>query len=356
MVNAVSRVLEDGGLGTTSHSVPEELVARTLLEHYDLAGELTRVATEMDATFRCRELGGDREYLVKVSHPNEPIDIVHCQAEAVEHIAAKDPRIPVQRVRRTRAGSLWTALTGAGGDSQGVIRVHEFIPGTLLVDATPTPDQLQAVGAMLGRVDVALQDFVHVGTERQFVWNLTRFTEFASLIDLERDPHRRALARTVFAAFSQGVDPSADAARSQVIHGDFSPYNVVVDPDAPDFVIGVIDFGDIMRVPVVFDPAVMCGNHLDPAAPDPWASSRALLRGYRTVFPLDESEIELVALASLARITLRALVASWRLDQGTERGEYIMQHARDDWDRLERALHAGISAARRALHDASPHT
>lgn len=51
---------------------------------------------------------------------------------------------------------------------------------------------------MLGRVDLALDDFAHPGEDRVFVWDLARFMQLEPLIDLEPDEHRRSLAQAVF--------------------------------------------------------------------------------------------------------------------------------------------------------------
>lgn len=48
-----------------------------------------------------------------------------------------------------------------------------------------------------------------------------------------------------------------------MIHGDYSPYNVLVDPGTDSFVTGVIDFGDSMRSALIFDPAVSLATPRD---------------------------------------------------------------------------------------------
>lgn len=69
-----------------------------------------------------------------------------------------------------------------------------------------------------------------------------------------------------------------------------------------------------------------------------------MLVGYQRVLPLSEEEIRLLAVASIARVTLRALVTNWRIVHVPERAEYLRMHAREDWDRIENALDYGIDA------------
>ena len=100
------------------------------------------------------------------------------------------------------------------------------------------------------------------------------------------------------------------------------------------FLTGVIDFGDVQVNPVIFEPAVLFANHLLPSPANPWQTSRDMLAGYLGVFPLSDKEIRLLAVASLARVALRALVTNWRIVHVPERAEYLQSHAREDWDRI----------------------
>ncbi|PVG82380.1 hypothetical protein DDE18_12940 [Nocardioides gansuensis] len=51
-----------------------------------------------------------------------------------------------------------------------------------------------------------------------------------------------------------GSDEDAGELETHVIHGDYSPYNVVVDEQSDNYVTGVFELGDTMRSAVIFDP------------------------------------------------------------------------------------------------------
>lgn len=345
-------LLRDTGLAGEAHRIDEDVLLAVLEAEYGLSGTLSRLVTEKDATFRLRSArsesaqpGAEGDFLVKVSHPDEPLDVVRCQIDVIDWIESTDAGIPVQSVRRARDGRRWLPFRDDAGGFAGVLRVYRFLPGPLLADESASREQRSAVGAMLGRLDIALGAFAHPGEQPVLAWDLSRFLSLEPVIDLEGDEGRRELAREVFAAFRERVQPRLGTARTQVIHGDFSPYNVVVDPSAGAYVTGVIDFGDTVRGPVVFDPAVLLGNHLQAAPTHPWLEARDLLDGYREVFPLSDEEVDLVAVASASRVTLRALIATWRLARGTDRADYIRQHAFRDWDRVANVIDLGFDAA-----------
>ena len=50
--------------------------------------------------------------------------------------------------------------------------------------------------------------------------------------------------------------------QAQVIHKVFQPSNVLVDPDSPAQVTGVVDFGDMIKAARIIDVAVASAYHI----------------------------------------------------------------------------------------------
>ncbi|MGO1662055.1 MAG: phosphotransferase [Canibacter sp.] len=343
MPQQMQKLFEESGLTGSHDPVSPEILRTALHEHYGLDGTLQAIDTEKDSTFRLRRDGTD--YLVKVSPPDEPLAIVHCQTDVIEWVERTDPSIPVQSVARTGDGSNYRELHDDSGRFLGVLRVLKFIPGMMLSDASPTSEQLHKVGEMLARVNIALQGFEHEGLERPLVWDIGHFMTLKPLLEYEANAARRKMAEQVFDLYRAHLEPVRHELRTQVLHGDFSAFNVVVDPEGEQFVSGVIDFGDIQFGPRIFDLAVLFANHLLTPPAHPWQTSRDMLVGYLRVIPLSTTEIELLTIASLARVVVRALVTNWRIAEVPERAEYLRMHARKDWERIENAINFGIDAA-----------
>jgi Ser/Thr protein kinase RdoA (MazF antagonist) len=92
----------------------------------------------------------------------------------------------------------------------------------------------------------------------------------------------------------------------QVVHGDFSPFNLVVQPGLPQFVTGIIDSGDVMRTALILDIAVPMANLIGADEGAPRAGAMAIPGGYRGQHPLPEAHACLVRETALARLLLRA--------------------------------------------------
>lgn len=311
------------------------LVSTLLEKDYGLAGRLQSVATEKDDTFRLRT--EESGYLVKVSPPDEAEAVVGLQTAAMRFLETTAAELPVQRVRLTVDGRDHVVIVTTDGRAR-ILRVFAFVEGAVWARTEPDGEQLAKVGEMLGRVDVALEAFAHPADQRGLVWNLRHFHELSGLIEHTPAAGQRRLAERVLGLFEGAVVPRLGELETQVIHGDYSPYNVVVDEQSDEYVTGVIDFGDTMRSAVIFDPAVAVANIVGRHPDEPWRDAFAFVAGYERARPIKDQELPLLPVAALARLTLRALVNNLRAERLPERRDYLLAHAKDDWINVERSL------------------
>ncbi|MFC7363539.1 phosphotransferase [Nocardioides astragali] len=332
---SAQRLFAESGLESSHESIDVVVVRRLLDRHYDLDGRLQALATEKDDTFRLRT--GATDHLVKVSPPDEAQEVVGLQTAAMRYLERTAPELPVQRVKLAVDGRDCVVIETDDGRSR-VLRVFDFVEGALWAQAKPDREQLARIGEILGRVDVALEGFAHPADQRGLVWDVRHFHDLTELVEHTANGEHRALAERVFRLFEATVVPSLADLETQVIHGDFSPYNVVIDDQGDDYVAGVIDFGDTVRSAVIFDPAVAMANLVGRPPEQPWREACAFVAGYERARPIKDRELPLLPVAALARLTLRALITNWRAERVPERRDYLLAHAQDDWINVERGL------------------
>jgi hydroxylysine kinase len=329
------RLFAESGLGSSHLPIDMELVNNVLDREYQLSGRLQPLATEKDDTFRL--WAGSIDYLVKVSPPEEARAVVGLQTAAMRFLEGVAAELPVQRVKLTVDGRDHVVIETTDG-SDRVLRVFTFVQGTVWAHTNPAAQQLAKVGEMLGRVDVALEAFAHPADRRGLVWDLQHFHQLTELVEHTPNAEHRKLAVKVFRLFDSAVVPRLGELETQVIHGDYSPYNVVVDEQRDDYVAGIIDFGDTVRSAVIFDPAVALANLVGRSADEPWRDASAFVAGYERARPIRDRELPLLPVAALARLTLRALITNWRAERVPARRDYLLAHAKDDWVNVERAM------------------
>jgi len=328
----IDAVASESGLLAGQSQLADSAVLQLLEGSYGLKGTLVRIPTEKDETFRLRD--GEETYLVKVSPPDEDPVIVHLQTACMEHLEATAPELPVQRMVRSLGGEPQVLLPSPEGPFDRVLRVMRFMPGDLLAGQDASAGQLQLVGSSLARLGLALQDFDHARADRLLLWDLKHFHRMRPLLDYVDEQHKRSLAEDIFDQFDQKVVPLLDTLTSQVVHGDFSPFNILIDPDRPEYVAGIIDFGDVVRTPVIFDLSVTMANLLGTDPSSPWKHALHVMDGYLNIRPLPVQELEALIISAQARLLLRALITQWRASQLPERRDYLLSHSKPDWDRL----------------------
>jgi hydroxylysine kinase len=333
--DVLAQIAQESALESSGQAFPEQQVAAELRQLYDLTGQLTRIPTEKDDTFRLATTGG--QFLVKIAPASESAQIVNLQSAVMQHLENSAQPIPAQRLIRGVHGQVESTVVDPGGENR-ILRVLSYLDGSLLAKANPTPAQFAGVGAMLGRLDRALSDFEHPDESRLLIWDLKNFSYMRPLLEWVTDRDDMTMATWVFDQFDALVAPRIATLEAQMIHGDFSPFNVVVDPTTEEFVTGIIDFGDVVRSPTVFELSVAVANQIGADERRPWASALDIVRGYRAVRPLADSDTSLLAITGPARLLLRALVYGWRAATHAHTRDYGLSHSAPDWARLRCAL------------------
>lgn len=272
--------------------LPDDEAVTLIAERYGMrAQRVDRLDTERDDTFRFT--AGGRDLVLKVAHPQDSEAIIDLQVRALVHAAEADPGLPLQTIVRTSDGELATAWAGR------VARVFEWMNGDLARGVAPTPRQLHAAGAMLGRLSRALADFEHPAADRELAWDLAR-------LPILRELEPNAATLEIIDRVERLVIPALDELPHQVIHNDFHPGNLLVDPSDPAYVTGILDFGDAVRSARVNDLGVALA-YLSMGS-SPWEAARPFIAGYETVVPLLDRERALLPHLVSARLVQRVLI------------------------------------------------
>lgn len=223
-VNFALQLLEECAFTSSREPINVTLLRALLKKHYLLSGDLQRLASAKDDTFRLRTDLSD--HIVKVSSPDEREVFVAFETATMRFLEHRAPGLPVQRIKLTVDGRDNVALEMSGGRTR-FLRIFNFIEGQLWVQTKPSTMQLSELGETLGRIDVALRSFVHPGDKRRLVYDIRHFHQLAGLLEYTSKARHRLLAKRIFHLFDDAIVPRLSDIETQAIHGDYSPYNVV---------------------------------------------------------------------------------------------------------------------------------
>lgn len=287
--------------------VPEGRIARAVGRQFGLNGDWSPLVSERDQNLLLRAVKG-AQYVVKVTALTEPPLVSEFQAEAllwVEKIAG----LAVPQVVRTLDGQLAGRLDHAGESYR--LRLVSYVCGDLLSSVVVDPGLAGDFGVRLATLDAALAGFSHPGERPVLLWDLQRAAELRDLFDYIDDPSAREHVGAAIDDFEARVVPHLDTVRSQVIHGDPNPENVLVDTAARR-VSGIIDFGDMVRAPRVFDVAIAAA-YLRSSGEELLELIVPFVAGYHGMNPLSESEQAMLFDLVRARLATTVTLLFWRL-------------------------------------------
>lgn len=332
---APESLLMSGGLATAFRTISTDEAAAVLHRHFGLSGTMTRLDTEKDDTFLVD--GAQGRHIAKFSNPDEDPREISLQSELLDHVALTDPDLPVPRLVRTSAGEAFLPHEDGHGQMR-LVRVLTYLDGTPLDRLDATSEEREKVGATLGRLRLAMAGFSHPHDTREIAWDVRHLPKLAFLLDRIDDRERRAKLEQGLERFRR-LQGRLAACRTQVLHNDFSRSNVVVDRKRPEFIAGVIDFGDVVRTAIVIDLSTALLNHLSPTGSERmFDAGRDLLRGYLSIADLTEDEVLLLPHMVMGRVIARALITTWRAEQFPDNATYILRNTHQSWSQLDHFL------------------
>jgi len=320
-------------LAATSSLLTADEAADLAREHYGLKVSAHRLSGEKDSNFRVVTESGN-EYLLKIVNPGEDPAVTNMHTMALRHVEERDPGMPVQRVVPDLNGRYDFEIDYGPADRR-TVRLVTFTKGELQRKAPQTPQQRRNIGAMLARLQEALEDFRHPAESHFSTWDLKNTLSIKPMTEEIKDASKVAELLSWVDRFNVEVLPKVPDLRAQIVHNDLNSDNVVVDPLEADRVVGIIDFGDMVRTPVVFDAAVAAAYQLTDAD-NPMVAACDLLAGFHSRRALQPEEIELLFTTIVVRMVMRIAITEWRAVRFPENRSYILRNTPQAWLQFHR--------------------
>ncbi len=259
--------------------------------------------------------------VMKISNPAEDPMVLDMESAAVDHIGRTDPALAVARPWPVPGASVTepahrAAWTG-DGDTHWV-RCYDVIDGRGRSDAATFGDRaLGEWGATTARLGRALRSFIHPRAVRTMPWDVQHAASARPMLDTITDIDVRSMVGRTLDRFEQVVTPVWPLLRAQVIHGDLTVDNALVDDNG--FITGIVDFGDMSHTALVVDIASMLDSLVsDRHGDELLRCARLLLDGYQRITPLEDLELSLIGELWAARTAVGIAISSWRAQQGLE--------------------------------------
>ncbi|MBT5432938.1 MAG: aminotransferase class III-fold pyridoxal phosphate-dependent enzyme [Rhodospirillaceae bacterium] len=327
---------------------PEDQVHRIARRLFGIDGELKFLDSDRDLNFRLRN--GDGTWVLKFFHPEEDEGVIDFQTKALVHIAQTDPDMLVPKVVPTKRGLPFGRAKAPDGRTS-IVRLLGWVPGTDLHLVEDNRNLRHSTGALVARLDKALQGFYHPSALHTLVWDIKQSPALRIHTGDIKNRNRRRLCEKALDGFIDHVLPRWTHLRGQVIHNDANMANVVVDPAKPDTAAGVIDFGDMIYGPIAAEVA-MAADGFGFEVDDTMNAFIDVALGFDSVMPLMEDEVEVLFDMIAARFALTATIVARRAVARTGSPDYQPGLEKTSTDALDKILTVGREAGTAMFRDA----
>ena len=290
---------------------------------YAPVADVARLTSERDENYRVAMADGSW-CLFKLTHPAEDRAVVDFQTQAFLHVAAAASAIPVQRLLPSVSGAFETLFTGSDGPHRRA-RLFTYLVGTPLSQFPPSAPQAVSLGGFAARLDAALADFRHPADNHELLWDLQHAAQTRRLLEFTDAGAVRDLCGQTLDRFERETAPAIHDLRAQVIHNDLNPHNVLANPSNPDQLTGIIDFGDMVRAPLINEVAV-ASAYLVAAGDDPLGTVPHFLAAYHSYMPLEAAELAVLPQLIAVRQAITIAITNWRATLHPQNRGYILRN------------------------------
>jgi Ser/Thr protein kinase RdoA (MazF antagonist) len=323
-------------------------LAERVGEIYGLRLEVTMVIEgETDASIGMRAPDGDG-YLVK-ARPDR-MDSPDLIWQEQVHVRLAQHRFPfdVPRLIASQSGELRVELEVEG--IPHIVRVLTFLEGELMsnVNVVPGADFLTDLGAVSARLTQALADLIPPPGLTEHFWVLTRSLDaLTESLDRLPESHQTTLVRQIMEYVASALS-GVDNLPVCTVHQDLNTHNVLVDPDNPVRVTGVIDFNDTVRTIRVADIAIAAGYAML-VSDHPLDAFATVVRGYLAIAPLTNEEKSV--LFPLALIRLCVNWTTWLARSEGDPESYAASRMSATWPTIQWVVDAGFESCQRSVRE-----
>ncbi|RMG84390.1 MAG: aminotransferase class III-fold pyridoxal phosphate-dependent enzyme [Bacteroidetes bacterium] len=306
-----------------------------LAEHFRLtAAEVLPLVGHADLNFRVKTAAG-ADFLLKISPPGtspESLDFQNalCRFEGLQNFPFDLPR-PVP----TRNGAPYFTVKDDDGQAR-FVRLATWVPGRVFAGVRPRSKKLLfEIGQLSGALCAGLSGFDHPAAHQTIRWDNAKPTWIKAHLDDHETAEMRDLAHYFWDFWEKNARPHLAGLRRSVIHNDLNENNILVNEDPRNPAItGVIDFGDAVYTHTVNDLAIALAYAMM-GAPDPVRAALPVIRGFHEIFPLTETEVQVLFALIAIRLLISATHSTLALRQNPDNA-YLLISREPSWALLRK--------------------
>lgn len=230
-----------------------------------------------------------------------------------------------------------------------IFRLLSFIEGEFLGDVSHTPTLLHSFGVFLAKMDKQIHsDYQSAIVGKETQWDLKQFKSNYQYLEYIGNPQDRRLVDYFFLQFDQYIYPIQHQLRKGIIHNDGNDWNVLTKNGE---VSGIIDFGDMCHSWLINEVAIAI-TYVMMGKENPLEVASEVLKGYHSVFPLKEQELDILYYLVAARLCTSVCNSAYAKTLKPD-SEYITISEKPAWKLLHKWIIINPIKAKNSFREAS---
>lgn len=317
-----------------SLSEAEKMVAN-LFGIYTKAHNLVGYA---DQNFYLKDANGT-EYILKISNENTEKRGLILQNAVLGFLHGKIEDFSFPAVYVNLAGENISTITDASQTGY-YVRLLSWVKGILWENIFPHSAEIcQELGQKLAKMVSLLQDFVSPVPEKaEEKWDIIHIMWTLAELEKMKDVENVSLVKHFLQYYTNHIFPHIDLLRNGIIHNDANTFNTLVNYiNEKQHVVGLIDFGELMRGKIVSELAIACA-YLSMNYENPLAVAAQIIKGFHSVLPLNDFEMQAIFPLMANRVIISVIHSEINHQNGLE-SQYLYVSEKPGWDLLRKMQH-----------------
>jgi len=302
-------------------------------KHYNLTiTSIKPLDGEVDFNFKITTQT-QQTYTLKISRPNPNTDELNLQTAILNHLSTQNIPLNLPNLLPNTQNQSITQYTDDQNQTR-YLRILKWVPGTPLAYINPwSPEFLYSWGQTCGLLSKALQGFDHPAAHRFYKWNPSTVLHTRKFLPYFQTAQQKEIAQYFWNLFESQALPKLPSLRMSINHNDAHELNLLATQSPHSSQVnGVIDFGDALYTHTLNELAIACA-YACMNQPEPIRAAQSLIKGYHSVFPLTETELQLLYYLITARLMLTVSNAAWNKHQEPD-NEYLLISEKPAWELL----------------------
>jgi len=278
-------------------------------EYFAVIGDIKPLPSERDLNYLLKAPNKE-SFVLKIAASSENKENLLFQNSVMNYLKNK---INCPEVLLSKEKEPITVIKDKNG-IEHFIRLLTYIPGQMWGDIkTPSIDLYYDLGRFIAKLTHSLEEFFHPSAKRDFHWDLKNSPSvIGKFLEYQQDKNKITIINYFLNQYNTQVVPNLSKLKKSVIHNDANDYNLVVNQSQLGLdKIGIIDFGDLVYSYTIFELAIAIAYAIL-GKEDLLYLASIIVKGYNTVIPLREDELDILFILICMRLTLSVAISGYQ--------------------------------------------